>query len=179
MVISYYFLTLKLSLPINIKFSDSYKTLQCVEQNKGPPTVAFYVYMSRTFKALSIGQPFRFDAVETNVGNGYDGKTGIFTAPSAGVYAFSWTIHAAGTHHAGSKGDFGEMAAVLTQNGVVKGSIYADTEKHWDDASATGFVILAASKGDKFQIICPMAGQGAFFSTRSNGKTSFSGYRLT
>lgn len=132
--------------------------------------------MSRTFKALSIGQPFLFDAVETNIGNGYDRKTGIFTAPSKGVYAFSWTIHAAGSHHAGSRGQYGEMAAVLTQNGVVKGSIYADTEKASDDASATGFVILASEKGEKFQIICPMAGQGAFYSTRLNGKTSFTGY---
>lgn len=71
-----------------------------------------------------------------------------------------------------------EMAAVLTQNGVVKGSIYADTEKASDDASATGFVILASEKGEKFQIICPMAGQGAFYSTRLNGKTSFTGYRI-
>lgn len=145
---------------------------------QGPPNIAFYVYMSRTFKALSIGQPFLFDAVETNIGNGYDRKTGIFTAPSKGVYAFSWTIHAAGSHHAGSRGQYGEMAAVLTQNGVVKGSIYADTEKASDDASATGFVILASEKGEKFQIICPMAGQGAFYSTRLNGKTSFTGYRI-
>lgn len=57
-------------------------------------------------------------------------------------------------------------------------SVYADTEKQYDDASATGFVILAASKGDKFQIICPMAGQGAFYSTKINGRTSFSGYRI-
>lgn len=87
-----------------------------------------------------------------------------------------WTIHAAGTHHAGSKGSYGEMAAVLTKNGVAKGSVYAGTETKYDDALATGYVLLAASKGDKFQIICPQAGQGAFFST--NGKTSFLGYRI-
>lgn len=77
-----YFLSSKLhvSLTTAIPFADSYKTLQCVEKNKVPPNIAFYVYMSRTFKALSIGQPFLFDAVETNIGNGYDRKTGIFTA---------------------------------------------------------------------------------------------------
>lgn len=141
--------------------------------------VAFYAHKSHTFKALSAHKPFIFDAVETNIGNGYDRHTGIFTAPSSGVYAFSWTIHAAGSHHAGSSGQYGEMAAVLTQNGVGKGSVYADTEKKYDDASATGFVILAASKGDKFQIKSPnLNGQGAMYSTLANGKTSFSGYRI-
>nr|XP_034334295.1 collagen alpha-1(X) chain-like [Crassostrea gigas] len=159
---------------------DSYKTFECVQKDEAPSVipVAFYAYISRTFKALSVYKPFIFDAVETNLGNGYDRRTGIFTAPSSGVFAFSWTIHAAGTHHAGSSGQYGEMGAVLTQNGVAKGSVYADTEKQYDDASATGFVILAASKGDKFQIICPMAGQGAFYSTKINGRTSFSGYRI-
>lgn len=163
------------------QITDSYKTFECVQKDEAPSVipVAFYAYISRTFKALSLYKPFIFDAVETNLGNGYDRRTGIFIAPSSGVFAFSWTIHAAGTHHAGSSGSqYGEMGAVLTQNGVAKGSVYADTEKTNDDASATGFVILAASKGDKFQIICPMAGQGAFYSTKNNGRTSFSGYRI-
>ena len=158
--------------------SDSFRTLQCVEQREGPPVTAFYAYMSQSFKALSNNQPFRFDAVQTNLGNGYERKTGVFTAPSAGVYAFSWTIHASGFHHSGSSGQYGETAAVLVQNGVNKGTIYADTETINDDDSATGFAILSARKGDKFQIISLGPGQGAFYSTYNNGRTSFSGYRI-
>lgn len=66
------------------------------------------------------------------------------------------------SYHAGSSGAYKETAAVLTQNGAAKGSIYADTEILSGEDSATSFVILAASKRYKFQIICPMTGQGAF-----------------
>ena len=83
-----------------------------------------------------------------------------------------------GLHHSGSSGQYGETAAVLVQNGVYKGTIYADSEKQYDDASATGFAILSARKGDKFQIISLGPGQGAFYSTYNNGRTSFSGYRI-
>lgn len=32
-----------------------------------------------------------YDDVITNVGNGYDSETGIFTCRKAGLYSFSWT----------------------------------------------------------------------------------------
>lgn len=32
-----------------------------------------------------------YDAVKTNFGGGYDPITGVFTAPSDGLYYFSWT----------------------------------------------------------------------------------------
>lgn len=165
---------LTFSLASSLCYHGSYRTS---EESSVVP-VAFYVYYSRTFKALQQNQPFIFDVVETNYGNGYDKNTGVFTAPSAGLYAFSWTIHAAGTHQAGSSGQYGEMVAVLKQNGVAKGSIYADTEKEYDDDSGTGFVILAVSTRDTFQIVSQTEGQGAFYSTMSNGKTSFSGFRI-
>jgi hypothetical protein len=97
---------------------------------------------------------------------------------SSGVFAFSWTIHAAGMHLRGSSGSYGETAALIRQNGVTKGSIYADTEKQWDDASSTGFVILNVKKGDRIQIVAPTTGQGAFYSSTYNGRTSFAGYRI-
>ncbi|XP_048766775.2 collagen alpha-1(X) chain-like [Ostrea edulis] len=152
------------------------RTLQCSEQTA--PAVAFYAYFSHSFKALSARTTFVFDAVETNIGKGYNRRTGIFTAPSSGVFAFSWTIHAAGSHVAGSSGKYGETAAVIVQNGVAKGSIYADTEKKYDDAASTGFVILHVKRGDRIQIVSPHKGQGAFYSSPDNGRTSFAGYRI-
>lgn len=33
-----------------------------------------------------------FDKVSLNEGNAYDNTSGIFTAPSDGIYSFTWTI---------------------------------------------------------------------------------------
>lgn len=98
--------------------------------------------------------------------------------PARGVYAFSWTIHAAGLHLLGSKGNHGEVTASLTQHGITKGSFHVDAETKWDDASSTGFAILSAHRGDRFQIISIGAAQGAFYSTWGMGRTSFAGYRI-
>ena len=41
---------------------------------------------------LGAGQTIVFDEVITNVGNGYDNLTGIFTAPVSGVYVFDMAL---------------------------------------------------------------------------------------
>lgn len=131
------------------------------------------------FKSLSEGQTFIFDSVETNLGQGYDETTGIFTAPASGLYAFTWTLTAAGTHIAGSSGkQYGEMNGVLTQNGVEKGSVIADTERQYDADASTGFVVLNTKAGDKIQIVSPWNGQGSMYSNDHFGRTSFSGFQI-
>ncbi|XP_056013673.1 uncharacterized protein LOC125673900 [Ostrea edulis] len=52
--------------------------------------IGFYAYFSKKkFKSPRAGQPLIFDSVETNFGNGYDNTTGIFTAPTSGLYVFT------------------------------------------------------------------------------------------
>lgn len=48
------------------QITDSYKTFECVQKDEAPSVipVAFYAYISRTFKALSPYKPFIFDALE-------------------------------------------------------------------------------------------------------------------
>lgn len=119
-------------------------------------------------------EPFIFDAEERNYGMD---TTGIqaFSPPHPMVCIHSWSME--GSYYAGLKGNYGKMAAVLTQNGVAKG-FSMQIQKKWDDTSAAGFMILAASKGGKFQISSQWEGQGAMYSTIANGKTSFSGYQI-
>lgn len=54
--------------------------------------VAFQAYLSRVQTNPNGHQTIIFDTVELNVGNGYHHTSGIFVAPEAGIYAFSWSI---------------------------------------------------------------------------------------
>ncbi|VDH92408.1 Hypothetical predicted protein [Mytilus galloprovincialis] len=53
---------------------------------------AFYVYMSSNENSPGPHHTLIFNQVVSNIGNGYNQYTGIFTAPSTGVYVFSYTI---------------------------------------------------------------------------------------
>lgn len=145
--------------------------------------IAFYAYFSNDFKSMPKGSTFVFDVVETNLGNGYNKTTGIFTAPSSGLYAFTWTVHAAGKHVVqpiSSNEPYGETNAALMQNEAVKGAIVADSEVQYDIGSATGFVVLETKVGDRFRIsVTGYDGQGDIYSNNKNGRTTFSGFRVS
>ena len=51
-------------------------------------TVRFSADDARHGIAVGRGSPLLFRAVALNTGNGFDSKTGIFTAPVAGTYVF-------------------------------------------------------------------------------------------
>ncbi|XP_062566867.1 uncharacterized protein LOC134229179 [Saccostrea cucullata] len=139
--------------------------------------VAFYAYISKDFGGVGKGHVFIYDTVITNYGNAYSRHTGAFTAPATGVYAFSYTIYAAGEHVAGESGDYGEVSVKLVHNGAYKGSIYADTEANWDEEMSTGFAVLMLQAGDVVLTMTTGGTQGSFHSNES-GRWSFSGFQI-
>ncbi|XP_062579162.1 complement C1q tumor necrosis factor-related protein 3-like [Saccostrea cucullata] len=154
----------------------SYDRSQCGEYTKHG--VAFYAYISKDFAISTASSTFAFDVVITNNGNGYTPQTGIFTTPISGVYGFSWTMMAAGTHIAGTKGDYGEIRTHIMQNGIIKGTLHVDTETYGDDASSTGFVILNLNKDDTVKISKAWIGEGSAYSNEQQGRWTFSGFKI-
>lgn len=58
----------------------------------GPDKVAFMVKNSAALQNIPSKSVIVYNTVVTNLGNGYDSSNGIFTAPSNGIYIFSWTV---------------------------------------------------------------------------------------
>ncbi|XP_062566866.1 complement C1q-like protein 4, partial [Saccostrea cucullata] len=139
--------------------------------------VAFYAYISKDFGGVGVDHVFLYDTVVTNYGNAYSQHSGAFTAPTTGVYAFSYTIYASGEHVAGESGDYGEVSVQLVHNGVYKGSIHADTEANWEEEMSTGFAILMLQAGDVVLTMSKGVGQGSFHSNGS-GRWSFAGFQI-
>ncbi|XP_061194752.1 heavy metal-binding protein HIP-like [Saccostrea echinata] len=139
--------------------------------------VAFYAYISKDFGGVGVDHVFLYDTVVTNYGNAYSQHTGAFTAPTSGVYAFSYTIYASGEHVAGESGDYGEVSVQLVHNGAYKGSIHVDTETNWEEEMSTGFAILMLQAGDTVLTMSKGTGEGSFHSNES-GRWSFAGFQI-
>nr|XP_034325204.1 complement C1q tumor necrosis factor-related protein 6-like [Crassostrea gigas] len=54
--------------------------------------VAFDVRLKNHKRNLAVKARVVFETVDLNEGVGYNASTGIFTAPSGGIYVFDWTI---------------------------------------------------------------------------------------
>ncbi|XP_071315941.1 complement C1q-like protein 4 isoform X2 [Trachinotus anak] len=105
----------------------------------------------------------KYNTVITNIGDAYNAATGVFTAPIAGVYYFTFFYHAGG--HQGA-------ALVLHKNNeaVVKTSDHKSSSDTADNGGNA--VFLKLEQGDKVSVRMP-AGTHVW---ASGGHTTFSGF---
>ncbi|VDH92833.1 Hypothetical predicted protein [Mytilus galloprovincialis] len=142
--------------------------------------IGFSAYMSEDFvedhsKSLTKGDTIIFDKTETNSDNVYKTATGVFTAPSSGMYAFTWTLCVDSRIN---DGGYGEFETELVVDGLICGTLHADTETQAQDACSTGFIIKYVRKSGKVYLRNSGDHQGSFLSKDSQTRTTFSGWKL-
>ncbi|XP_071135066.1 uncharacterized protein [Mytilus edulis] len=102
-------------------------------------TVAFSAYRT-SHQDLSKGTKILFNQVWTNVGNGYNPSTGIFTAPNACLYHITAVVMSA-------HGD--DLYLRLYHNGLAMSGSYNDGDGY---KTGTFDLVLNLQKGDKVYI---------------------------
>ncbi|XP_061566438.1 complement C1q-like protein 4 [Cololabis saira] len=104
--------------------------------------------------------------VITNVGDAYNQSTGIFTAPVAGIYYFTFFYHAGGGHRVSLK---------LMKNGCTVVTAYDHQTAHDGADNGANAVFLQLQQGDKVYISL-----GANTQVWGNDEiTTFSGFLLS
>ncbi|XP_035009808.1 cerebellin 18 [Hippoglossus stenolepis] len=98
---------------------------------------------NKCFGPFNTNVPIPFDSVTLNDGMGYNPSLGAFTAPCAGVYAFSFTIYSS----VGEDGRLYHKVQLLLNNGVIV-SVWEDNREDGED-SASQLVVLQLNKGDQ------------------------------
>ena len=134
-------------------------------------TVAFYAYMSKNEVSIGPHHTLIFDHIETNIGNGYNGHTGVFIAPLNGVYMFFYTVF--GSHPS-------YMSIEITVKSVPRGVIYVDNRATpYDYTGSTGVAVFALNQGDDCFIRTHSTHSSAGY-IRSDVlmRTSFSGVQI-
>ncbi|XP_060929704.1 cerebellin 18 [Limanda limanda] len=120
------------------------------------------------FGPFNTDVPIRFNSVSLNDGMGYNPSLGAFTAPCAGVYAFSFTIYSS----VGADGRLYHKVQLLLNNGVIA-SVWEDNREDGED-SASQLVVLQLNKGDQVYLTLT-TGRKLCGNLASN---SFTGYML-
>jgi len=107
--------------------------------------VAFSAHMSKYGVAIGDSSPFIFDAVVTNIGGAYTGHSGIFIAPTPGLYVFQFIMI--------NNGNDPTVHAAIVKNGQVLAMGTSDTvgtSNTFDDGSA--LVTTHLAQGDQVYV---------------------------
>lgn len=134
-----------------------------------PEPVVFYAYMSNSEPNPSIHHALIFNEVKTNVGGGYNEFSGMFSAPSSGLYVFTWTIYT---------GDHGQTGFSIYVNHDVVGATFGETDNNQNDFdSDSGSMAVSLNAHDNVYIRSSMACSTYVISDVSR-RTTFAGWKL-
>ncbi|XP_013406650.1 complement C1q-like protein 4 [Lingula anatina] len=136
-------------------------------QKSGDKNVAFSAKLAQIHPETNPMITVKFDSIITNAGNGYNGMTGIFTAPTDGTYYFSF--------HAITNSAKNSVMQIM-KNGILIIRGYGNSG-HCGCAHATisNSVILQLQANDKVWV---EANEGGLYSLSTNPLASFSGYLI-
>ena len=112
-----------------------------------------------------------FDHIETNIGNGYNGHTGVFIAPLNGVYMFFYTVFCDRASYTSTE---------ITVNSVARGAIFVDNQATPSAyTGSTGVAVFTLNQGDDcfIRTHSTYASKGIIRSD-SLMRTSFSGVKI-
>ncbi|CAC5380269.1 C1QL [Mytilus coruscus] len=130
--------------------------------------IAFYAYMSKSELNPGAHHTLIYDVTKTNAGHGYKEATGIFTAPTEGIYVFIWVTRIWTDAH----------STKLMINTDIYGATFIRASVA-NDNSVSGTVVAYVRKGDSIfmRTHSIFAGNGNIESNYL-GPTSFSGWLL-
>lgn len=134
-----------------------------------PELVGFYAYMSNAEPSPSVHHTLIFDEVKTNAGGGYNQFSGMFTAPSSGLYVFTWTIYT---------GNHGQTGFYIYVNHEVLGATWGETDGVARDFdSDSGSIVVSLNANDNVYIRSARA-CSTYVVSDEGARTSFAGWRL-
>ncbi|XP_052080686.1 LOW QUALITY PROTEIN: cerebellin-4-like [Mytilus californianus] len=139
----------------------------CTERGSESGKVAFMAKNSASLENIPAKSDVVYNTIITNLGNGYDKFTWIFTAPSNGVYIFSWTV----LTHTGKY-----FFTYLTLNGKLIARNYTGARSVAEHISSSQNVVLEIKKDDKVFVKVQDGYTGQFMF--GDSWSSFSGYKL-
>jgi len=112
--------------------------------------VSLHAWLSSDIRGTTSGQAIVFDQVDTNLGGGYNGTIGVFTAPVAGQYQFSLTFM---LYFPSSSYSYTGILDVL-KNGNMIIRVRADTHGQIGNFdTASGSTVIGLNKGDKVSVV--------------------------
>uniref|UniRef100_A0A671VX85 Complement C1q-like protein 4 n=1 Tax=Sparus aurata TaxID=8175 RepID=A0A671VX85_SPAAU len=134
----------------------------------GKTKVAFSASMNKggAYGPFNTDVTLGYNKVYTNIGDAYNSSTGVFTAPVAAVYHFTFFYHAGG-HHASKLELFKNSQMIARSSDHQTGSDTAD--------NGGNAVVLQLQQGDRVYVRMP----ASHHVWAADNSTSFSGFLLS